>query len=54
MEVIAVRADKDLLQLSTAPRTFDAAVPLVGLEVSVHVYAQARRNWPFGDAHIVQ
>jgi hypothetical protein len=37
-EFITVRADKDVLQLSTTPQTFDAASQQNGLEVMLHVY----------------
>jgi hypothetical protein len=46
-EAISVRADQELLQLSTAPRTFDLAVQRVGLDVNVHVFERAIRDWPF-------
>jgi hypothetical protein len=39
-EFITVRADKNLLQLSTTPQTFDAASQQNGLEVMLHVYEQ--------------
>ena len=45
-EVIAVRVDKNLLQMSTGG-TFDLARQLVGLDVQVHIYARPRRSFPF-------
>lgn len=45
-EIITVSADKDLLQLSTVPRTFDIASQPPGLEVMVHVFENLRRPWP--------
>lgn len=46
-EAITVRADKDVLQLSTTPRTFDLAVQQASLEVLAHVFERPVRNWPF-------
>ena len=46
-EAIAVRADKDRLQLSTTPRTFDVAAQKADLEIVVHVFEQPRHSWPF-------
>jgi hypothetical protein len=46
-EAISVRADTNLLQLSTTARTFDIAATKTGLEVVVHLYPQPRRSWPF-------
>jgi hypothetical protein len=46
-EAISVHADQELLQLSTTPRTFDLAVQRLGLDVTVHVYERAIRQWPF-------
>ena len=46
-EAIAIRADQSLLQLSTEARTFDLAAPQAGLEVTLHVYERALRQWPF-------
>jgi hypothetical protein len=46
-EAIAIRADKDLLGLSTAPRMFDLASQQPGLDLLVHVYEQPVRSWPF-------
>jgi len=52
-EVITIRADKDVLGLSTAPRTFDLATPPPGLEVQVLVYQRPVRSWPFcTDVHM--
>jgi hypothetical protein len=45
-EVIAVRVDKNVLQMSTGG-TFDLARPLVGLDVQLHIYARARASFPF-------
>lgn len=45
-EVIAVRVDKNLLQMSTGG-TFDLAKQLVGLDVQVHIYGRARASFPF-------
>ena len=46
-EAITIRADKDLLGLTTAPRTFDLASQHNNLEVLVHVYERPVRNWQF-------
>jgi hypothetical protein len=46
-EVIAVRANKDVLGLSTAPRTFDLTSQQPALELLVHVYERPVRSWPF-------
>lgn len=46
-EAITVQADKDILQLSTTPRTFDLSVQQSGLEVLAHVFGRAARHWPF-------
>jgi hypothetical protein len=46
-EVITVRADEDLLQLSNTAQAFDLSVPRIGLEVTVHVFHRALRSWPF-------
>src|SRR4249920_2752753 len=44
-EVIAVRVDKNVLQMSTGG-TFDLARQLVGLDVQLHIYARARASFP--------
>ncbi len=46
-EVIAIRADKAALQLSTAPRTFDLALHPNEIALSVDVFERPQRNWPF-------
>jgi hypothetical protein len=46
-EVIAVSADKSLLQLSTTARTFDIVSAQTGLEVVVHLYERPLRSWSF-------
>jgi hypothetical protein len=46
-EIITVRADQDLLQLSNTPQTFDLAVPRIGLEVTVHVFHRPLQSSPF-------
>ena len=46
-EVIGVRADKDLLQLTTTTKMIDAAAQRNGLEVTLHMYEQPVRSWPF-------
>ena len=46
-EALAVRANKDRLQLSTTPRTFDIASHGADLEVVAHVFAQPMRSLPF-------
>jgi hypothetical protein len=46
-EAIAVRADKDVLQLSPTPQTFDIASLQTGLEVMIHVYERPARSMPF-------
>ena len=43
-ERIAIRADKDALQLSTAPRTFDLAQPQVDIEVVTDVFQHPHGN----------
>jgi hypothetical protein len=43
MEAITIRADRDLLQLSATPRTFDASVQQ-GLELVIHVYEHPSRS----------
>jgi hypothetical protein len=45
-EAISVRADKELLQISTGG-TFDLATQTVGLDVRLHVYERAMRSSPF-------
>jgi hypothetical protein len=42
-----MRADKDVLQLSTAARTFDLAAQGTDFELLVHVFERAVRSWPF-------
>jgi hypothetical protein len=45
-EAITVQADRNVLELSTTPRSFDlAAHP--ELEIEVHVSEQAEHHWPF-------
>jgi len=44
-EWIAIRADKDALQLSTAPRTFDLAQPQVDIEVVTDVFQRPHGTW---------
>ena len=44
-EWIAIRADKDALQLSTAPRTFDLAQPQVDIEVVTDVFQHPHGTW---------
>jgi hypothetical protein len=46
-EAIAVRADRDVLHLSTTAKTFDLATQRNGLEVALHVYGRPVRTWPF-------
>jgi hypothetical protein len=46
-EAIAVRADRDLLQLSTTAKTFDVATQRSGLEIVLHLYQRPLRDWPF-------
>jgi hypothetical protein len=46
-EAITMRADKDVLQLSTAARTFDLAAQGTDFELLVHVFERAVRSWPF-------
>ena len=46
-EAIAVRADRDTLGLSTTPKTFDLSTQHSGLELFVHLYAQAIRSSQF-------
>jgi hypothetical protein len=46
-EVITVRADKDTLQLSTVPRTFDVSAQTNGLSIVAHVYERPTRSWRF-------
>jgi hypothetical protein len=46
-EVISVAADKGILQLSTAPRTFEIAAQTSGLTVKVHVYDRPKRSFQF-------
>jgi hypothetical protein len=45
-EAITVRADRNLLQLSTTPRTFDLAVQRTDLEVIVRLFEHPKRQ-PF-------
>jgi hypothetical protein len=47
LEAIAVRADKDLLQLSTTTQTFDVVVQNSGLELVLHLYERPVRSSPF-------
>jgi hypothetical protein len=44
-EWIAIRADKDALQLSTTPRTFDLAQSQVDLEVVTDVFQHPHDTW---------
>jgi hypothetical protein len=44
-EWIAIRADKEALQLSTTPRTFDLAQPQVDLDVITEVFESPRDQW---------
>jgi hypothetical protein len=44
-EWIAIRADKDALQLSTTPRTFDLAQSQVDLEVVTDVFQRPQGTW---------
>jgi hypothetical protein len=46
-EAIAIRADKNVLQLSAQARTFDLAAPQAGLGLTLHMYERALRRWPF-------
>lgn len=46
-EAIAVRADRQVLELNDAPRTFDLAVPQAAIEVVAGVYERAQRQWKF-------
>jgi hypothetical protein len=46
-EAITVKADRDLLQLSSTAQTFDLTVPRIGLEVMVHVFERAQDSGPF-------
>lgn len=46
-EAITIRANQELLQLSSTPQTFDLSVPRIGLEVMVHVFQRAVQSWPF-------
>jgi hypothetical protein len=46
-EAITVRADRDLLQLSTTAKTFDVAAQRSGLEIALHLYDRPLREWPF-------
>jgi hypothetical protein len=46
-EVITVRANKDVLGLSTAPRSFDIASQGGNLELVVHTYQRPLRSFPF-------
>lgn len=46
-EAIAIRADRQLLDLTTSPRTFDLSVPQAEIEVVADVYERAQREWKF-------
>ena len=46
-EAITIRADKEILGLTTAARTFDFASQHSNLELLVHVYGRPVRSWPF-------
>jgi hypothetical protein len=46
-EAITIRADKDVLGLSTRARTFQLASVSSTLQVAVHMFGGARRSWPF-------
>lgn len=46
-EAITVRADKDMLQLTTAPVTLDIARQAAGLQIEIHVYALPKRAFPY-------
>jgi Sel1 repeat len=46
-EVVAVRADNGVLQITAGGGTFDLATQTAGLEVSLHVYDQAMSSFPF-------
>ena len=44
---IAIRADRQLLELSTSPRTFDLAAPTAEIEVVADVFERPQRQWGF-------
>jgi hypothetical protein len=46
-EAIGVRADRDVLQLSTTTQTFDVAVQNSSLELVLHLYERPVQHWPF-------
>jgi len=46
-EVIAIRANKDLLALSTGPLAIDSVTHKNDLNVTVHAYERPLRSWPF-------
>jgi hypothetical protein len=46
-EAISLRADANALQLTDAPQTFDLSSQQLGLDLRVHVFARASRDWPF-------
>jgi len=46
-ETITVRADRDLIALSTTPAAIEIERQAAGLFVEIHVYARAKRSFPF-------
>jgi len=42
-----VRADRDLIALSTTPAAIEIERQAAGLFVEIHVYARAKRSFPF-------
>jgi hypothetical protein len=46
-EAVSLHADANALQLTDAPQTFDLSTQRMGLDLRVHVFARAIRQWPF-------
>jgi hypothetical protein len=46
-DAIAIRVDRQLLELTTAPRTFDLGIPQAEIEVVAEVFERPQRQFPF-------
>jgi hypothetical protein len=46
-EAIVMRVDRRVIELSTEPATFDLAMPSTGLQVEIHIFATAKRAFPY-------
>lgn len=46
-DAISIRVDRRLLELTTAPRTFDLGIPQAEIDVVADVFERPQRQWPF-------